>query len=168
MSLVGPRPQREGEVALYDAAASRRLLLKPGMSGLWQVGGRSSLGWEDAIRLDLYYVENWSLTGDMVILWRHRACRSLARERGVMTTSGALGQQRRTLIVEPNVHGHRLFYVRLLIDAARRRGDLVFVGTRLDVLTTAEGSEHLGGQEGWTLVEATSTELRTVERLSVS
>jgi exopolysaccharide biosynthesis polyprenyl glycosylphosphotransferase len=70
MSLVGPRPQREGEVALYDEAARRRLLLKPGMSGLWQVGGRSSLGWEDAIRLDLYYVENWSLTGDIVILWR--------------------------------------------------------------------------------------------------
>jgi exopolysaccharide biosynthesis polyprenyl glycosylphosphotransferase len=70
MSLVGPRPQRQGEVALYDAAARRRLLLKPGMSGLWQVGGRSSLGWEDAIRLDLYYVENWSITGDIVILWR--------------------------------------------------------------------------------------------------
>ncbi|WP_260980960.1 sugar transferase [Curtobacterium pusillum] len=70
MSLVGPRPQREGEVALYDEAARRRLLLKPGMSGLWQVGGRSSLGWEDAIRLDLYYVENWSLTGDVVILWK--------------------------------------------------------------------------------------------------
>lgn len=70
MSLVGPRPQREGEVALYDAAARRRLLLKPGMSGLWQVGGRSSLGWEDAIRLDLYYVENWSLAGDVQILWR--------------------------------------------------------------------------------------------------
>jgi exopolysaccharide biosynthesis polyprenyl glycosylphosphotransferase len=70
MSLVGPRPQREGEVALYDAAARRRLLLKPGMSGLWQVGGRSALGWEDAIRLDLYYVENWSLFGDIVILWR--------------------------------------------------------------------------------------------------
>jgi len=70
MSLVGPRPQREGEVALYDDAARRRLLLKPGMSGLWQVGGRSSLGWEDAIRLDLYYVENWSITGDVVILWK--------------------------------------------------------------------------------------------------
>jgi exopolysaccharide biosynthesis polyprenyl glycosylphosphotransferase len=70
MSLVGPRPQRDGEVALYDDAARRRLLLKPGMSGLWQVGGRSSLGWEDAIRLDLYYVENWSITGDVVILWR--------------------------------------------------------------------------------------------------
>ena len=70
MSLVGPRPQREGEVALYDDAARRRLLLKPGMSGLWQVGGRSSLGWEDAIRLDLFYVENWSILGDAVILWR--------------------------------------------------------------------------------------------------
>lgn len=70
MSLVGPRPQRDAEVALYDEAARRRLLLKPGMSGLWQVGGRSSLPWEDAIRLDLYYVENWSIMGDLVILWR--------------------------------------------------------------------------------------------------
>ncbi len=70
MSLVGPRPQRDGEVALYDDAARRRLLLKPGMSGLWQVGGRSNLDWEDAIRLDLYYVENWSIMGDVVILWR--------------------------------------------------------------------------------------------------
>ena len=70
MSLVGPRPQREGEVALYDSAAHRRLLLKPGMSGLWQVSGRSSLSWEDSIRLDLYYVENWSIVGDLVILWR--------------------------------------------------------------------------------------------------
>ncbi|MFZ4893081.1 sugar transferase [Plantibacter sp. Mn2098] len=70
MSLVGPRPQRAGEVALYDAAAHRRLIVQPGMTGLWQVSGRSALGWEDAIRLDLYYVENWSLTGDFVILWR--------------------------------------------------------------------------------------------------
>jgi exopolysaccharide biosynthesis polyprenyl glycosylphosphotransferase len=70
MSLVGPRPQRDGEVALYDDAARRRLLLKPGMSGLWQIGGRSTLAWEDAIRLDLYYVENWSMMGDLVILWR--------------------------------------------------------------------------------------------------
>ncbi len=70
MSLVGPRPQIAGEVALYDDAAHRRLLLKPGMSGLWQVSGRSSLSWEDAIRLDLYYVENWSITGDIIILWR--------------------------------------------------------------------------------------------------
>jgi lipopolysaccharide/colanic/teichoic acid biosynthesis glycosyltransferase len=70
MSLVGPRPQRSGEVALYDNAAHRRLLLKPGMSGLWQVSGRSALSWEDAIRLDLYYVENWSITGDVTILWK--------------------------------------------------------------------------------------------------
>jgi exopolysaccharide biosynthesis polyprenyl glycosylphosphotransferase len=70
MSLVGPRPQRDGEVALYDKAATRRLYVKPGMSGLWQVSGRSSLSWEDSIRLDLYYVENWSVAGDLVILWR--------------------------------------------------------------------------------------------------
>lgn len=70
MSLVGPRPQRAAEVALYDLAASRRLIVQPGITGLWQVSGRSSLSWEDAIRLDLYYVENWSLTGDLNILWR--------------------------------------------------------------------------------------------------
>lgn len=68
MSLVGPRPQREGEVALYDDAAHRRLYVSPGMSGLWQVSGRSNLTWEESIRLDLYYVENWSLLGDVVIL----------------------------------------------------------------------------------------------------
>jgi exopolysaccharide biosynthesis polyprenyl glycosylphosphotransferase len=70
MSLVGPRPQRAAEVALYDDAAHRRLIMKPGMSGLWQVSGRSNLSWEDSIRLDLYYVENWSLTTDITILWR--------------------------------------------------------------------------------------------------
>nr|WP_304661751.1 sugar transferase [Arthrobacter sp. zg-Y238] len=68
MSLVGPRPQREHEVALYDGAAHRRLFVSPGMSGLWQVSGRSNLTWEEAIQLDLYYVENWSLTQDIVIL----------------------------------------------------------------------------------------------------
>ncbi|AXL13000.1 sugar transferase [Microbacterium foliorum] len=70
MSLVGPRPQRAAEVALYDDIALRRLAVKPGMSGLWQVSGRSSLSWEETIRLDLYYVENWSLTQDIVILFR--------------------------------------------------------------------------------------------------
>ncbi|WP_022882716.1 sugar transferase [Gryllotalpicola ginsengisoli] len=70
MSLVGPRPQRQGEVELYDDAAWRRLNVLPGMTGLWQVSGRSNLSWEEAIRLDLYYVENWSLVGDLVILWR--------------------------------------------------------------------------------------------------
>jgi len=70
MSLVGPRPQRAAEVALYDDDAHRRLLVKPGMSGLWQVSGRSKLSWEDALRLDLYYVENWSFTQDIQILFR--------------------------------------------------------------------------------------------------
>lgn len=70
MSLVGPRPQRDGEVALYDDAAKRRLYVQPGMSGLWQVSGRSNLSWEESIRLDLYYVENWSLTTDLAILFR--------------------------------------------------------------------------------------------------
>ncbi|MDZ5146136.1 sugar transferase [Microbacterium testaceum] len=70
MSLVGPRPQREAEVAFYDDAARRRLIVRPGMSGLWQVSGRSALTWDDAIRLDLFYVENWSLVGDIVILAR--------------------------------------------------------------------------------------------------
>lgn len=70
MSLVGPRPQRDGEVRLYDSKAGRRLVVKPGMSGLWQVSGRSNLSWEDAIRLDLYYVENWSITNDIIILLR--------------------------------------------------------------------------------------------------
>ena len=68
MSLVGPRPQREHEVALYDEKAHRRLYVPPGMSGLWQVSGRSNLSWEESIQLDLYYVENWSLTQDVVVL----------------------------------------------------------------------------------------------------
>lgn len=70
MSLAGPRPQRATEVALYDDIAHRRLLVKPGMSGLWQVSGRSTLSWEETIRLDLYYIENWSLTQDIIILFR--------------------------------------------------------------------------------------------------
>lgn len=81
MSLVGPRPQRAAEVALYDDAAYRRLIMKPGMSGLWQVSGRSNLSWEDSIRLDLYYVENWSLTTDITILFR--------TVRAVVTPEGA-------------------------------------------------------------------------------
>ena len=68
MSLVGPRPQRAEEVALYDNAAGRRLLVKPGITGLWQVSGRSNLSWEDTIRMDLYYAENWSFVDDFVIL----------------------------------------------------------------------------------------------------
>ncbi|MDR6117557.1 exopolysaccharide biosynthesis polyprenyl glycosylphosphotransferase [Aeromicrobium sp. SORGH_AS981] len=70
MSLVGPRPQRQFEVDLYDHIARRRLAVLPGMTGLWQVSGRSDLSWEDTVRLDTYYVENWSLVADLAILWR--------------------------------------------------------------------------------------------------
>ncbi|MCQ3998932.1 exopolysaccharide biosynthesis polyprenyl glycosylphosphotransferase [Aeromicrobium sp. 636] len=70
MSLVGPRPQREGEVALYRHSDWRRLRVRPGMTGLWQVSGRSNLTWEEAIQLDMHYVENWSLMGDLQILAR--------------------------------------------------------------------------------------------------
>ena len=70
MSAVGPRPQVAAEVELYDDRAFRRLTVRPGMTGLWQVSGRSDLSWEDSIRLDTYYVENWSLTGDLIILWK--------------------------------------------------------------------------------------------------
>lgn len=70
MSLVGPRPPLPSEVARYDGDISRRLLVKPGMTGLWQISGRSDLPWEDGIRLDLYYVENWSLAADLSIVWK--------------------------------------------------------------------------------------------------
>lgn len=70
MSLVGPRPQRAAEVELYDSVARRRLTVRPGMTGLWQVSGRSDLSWEESIRLDTNYVENWSMTADLMILWR--------------------------------------------------------------------------------------------------
>jgi exopolysaccharide biosynthesis polyprenyl glycosylphosphotransferase len=70
MSLVGPRPPLESEVNQYDSHVHRRFLVKPGITGLWQVSGRSNLSWEDTVRLDLFYVENWSITGDLHILWR--------------------------------------------------------------------------------------------------
>jgi exopolysaccharide biosynthesis polyprenyl glycosylphosphotransferase len=70
MSLVGPRPPLPTEVAWYDQDVARRLLVKPGMTGLWQVSGRSDLSWDESIRLDLYYVENWSLAADLTILWK--------------------------------------------------------------------------------------------------
>ncbi len=70
MSLVGPRPQRPQEVMSYTAAHARRLKTKPGMTGLWQVSGRNDLEWDDAVMMDLYYVENWSLSLDMVLIWR--------------------------------------------------------------------------------------------------
>jgi exopolysaccharide biosynthesis polyprenyl glycosylphosphotransferase len=69
MSLVGPRPlpADDGD---YLGDVRRRLLVRPGMTGLWQVSGRSELSWDEAVRLDLYYVDNWSLTYDLSILWR--------------------------------------------------------------------------------------------------
>jgi exopolysaccharide biosynthesis polyprenyl glycosylphosphotransferase len=70
MSLVGPRPPLPSEVAQYPEDLLRRLAVKPGITGLWQVSGRSNLSWEDTVRLDLRYVENWSLTFDLVILLR--------------------------------------------------------------------------------------------------
>jgi exopolysaccharide biosynthesis polyprenyl glycosylphosphotransferase len=70
MSLVGPRPQRDFEVAQYDRVAERRLRVRPGMTGLWQVSGRSDLAYAEAINLDVHYVENWSMTADLAILWR--------------------------------------------------------------------------------------------------
>lgn len=70
MSLVGPRPPLPREVAQYSQDVARRLLVKPGITGLWQVSGRSDLSWEESVRLDLYYVENWSLTTDLAILWK--------------------------------------------------------------------------------------------------
>ena len=70
MSLVGPRPPIESELEKYEEHVHRRFLVKPGITGLWQVSGRSNLSWEDSVRLDLYYVENWSFVGDLLILWR--------------------------------------------------------------------------------------------------
>jgi lipopolysaccharide/colanic/teichoic acid biosynthesis glycosyltransferase len=70
MSLVGPRPPLPREVAAYEDHVHRRLFIKPGLTGMWQISGRSDLSWDESVRLDLYYVENWSLTSDLIILWR--------------------------------------------------------------------------------------------------
>ncbi|MCF6735149.1 sugar transferase [Blastococcus sp. KM273129] len=70
MSLVGPRPPLRSEVDRYGFDMHRRFLVKPGLTGLWQVSGRSNLSWNDSVRADLLYVENWSLKFDLVILWR--------------------------------------------------------------------------------------------------
>ncbi|WP_395244585.1 sugar transferase [Agromyces sp. MMS24-K17] len=70
MSLVGPRPSLKREVEQYAQHVHRRFLVKPGITGLWQVSGRSNLDWDESVRLDLFYVENWTMTGDLMILWR--------------------------------------------------------------------------------------------------
>ena len=81
MSVVGPRPPLESEVASYDDQTMRRLLVKPGITGLWQISGRSDLSWEDSVRLDMFYVENWSIMADIVI--------ALKTARVVFTHSGS-------------------------------------------------------------------------------
>jgi exopolysaccharide biosynthesis polyprenyl glycosylphosphotransferase len=68
MSLVGPRPPLVDEYERYEQDTHRRLLVRPGMTGLWQVSGRSDLPWSEAVRLDLYYVDNWSMVIDLVIM----------------------------------------------------------------------------------------------------
>jgi exopolysaccharide biosynthesis polyprenyl glycosylphosphotransferase len=70
MSLVGPRPPLPSEVEEYQTDVRRRLLVKPGVTGLWQVSGRADLTWEESVRLDLHYVENWSVALDFMILWK--------------------------------------------------------------------------------------------------
>ncbi len=80
MSLVGPRPPLPEEVALYEDHVRRRLLVKPGLTGLWQVSGRSDLTWDESVRLDLRYVENWSFALDLMILWKTGS--AISRGRG--------------------------------------------------------------------------------------
>ena len=81
MSLVGPRPPLASEVETYANDVRRRLLVRPGMTGLWQINGRSDLSWDESVRFDLYYVENWSVMSDLMILWR--------TGRAVLRSSGA-------------------------------------------------------------------------------
>ena len=70
MSLVGPRPALPDEVAVYGDGVHRRLKVKPGMTGLWQISGRADLSWDESVRLDLQYVENWSVALDLMVLWK--------------------------------------------------------------------------------------------------
>ncbi|NED82944.1 sugar transferase, partial [Streptomyces sp. SID11233] len=65
MSLVGPRPPLPDEVATYSETERRRLAVRPGMTGLWQISGRSDLSWDETVALDLSYVDNWSFTSDV-------------------------------------------------------------------------------------------------------
>lgn len=70
MSLVGPRPPLRREVEQYDTHVLSRFVVKPGMTGLWQISGRSDLTWEESVRADLSYIQNWSILADLIILWR--------------------------------------------------------------------------------------------------
>ena len=68
MSVVGPRPPLRREVVKYNVDVKRRLLVKPGVTGLWQVNGRSDLPWDESVRLDLSYFDNWSMAGDLLLI----------------------------------------------------------------------------------------------------
>ncbi len=80
MSLVGPRPALPEEAAMYGDHVRRRLAVKPGITGLWQVNGRSDLSWDESVRLDLRYVENWSFVLDLQIMWK--TCAAVVRGSG--------------------------------------------------------------------------------------
>jgi exopolysaccharide biosynthesis polyprenyl glycosylphosphotransferase len=80
MSLVGPRPPLPSEVATYDERTARRLVVKPGLTGLWQIQGRSDLPWDEGVYLDVMYVDHWSPLLDLVIL--ARTTRAVLRPRG--------------------------------------------------------------------------------------
>ena len=80
MSVVGPRPPLRREVEMYDDDVQRRLLVKPGVTGLWQVSGRSDLPWDKSVRLDLSYVDNWSMVGDILII--AKTLRAVCRRTG--------------------------------------------------------------------------------------
>jgi lipopolysaccharide/colanic/teichoic acid biosynthesis glycosyltransferase len=91
MSLVGPRPALPDEMISYGEYVRRRLAVKPGITGLWQVNGRSDLPWDEAVRLDVRYVENWSFVLDLQILWKtwsasadHWLCACKRGDRAVM------------------------------------------------------------------------------------
>jgi exopolysaccharide biosynthesis polyprenyl glycosylphosphotransferase len=80
MSLVGPRPALPREVARYGGDVRRRLLIKPGLTGMWQISGRSDLSWDESVAIDLRYVENWSFAQDLLILWK--TCGAVVRSSG--------------------------------------------------------------------------------------
>jgi exopolysaccharide biosynthesis polyprenyl glycosylphosphotransferase len=102
MSLVGPRPALPGEAAQYADHVRRRLVVKPGLTGLWQVNGRSNLSWDESVRLDLRYVENWSFTLDLQIMWKTTS--AVLRRSGAYLMAGSREHQ----VLVPVAAGLRL------------------------------------------------------------
>ena len=98
MSLVGPRPPLPHEVARYENDMNQRLRVRPGMTGLWQVSGRSDLSWDETVRLDLYYVDNWSMVQDLDDPGPHLVGRAVLPRRlltGTVSPSAARAVPRR-------------------------------------------------------------------------